>query len=463
MIRKVDIIGLFGERDISVNLDSSVKIIVGENGTGKTHVLNIIYYLMSNQLIELKKIDFHKLIIYTDKDVFKLRKKELNEFFTNDKVNRGPLAYIKRYLTKFEYEELIDGIMKGIPVRELAFFNDKHNRRPNILRAIRDLEHDIERGRYRDELIYNKDSSNVKYLKEYLSKSFSRFQKNSMIYLPTYRRIERGLQHLIKNDDLVEEFSLEDSDSLINFGMQDTSEIIESLLSEISDSFLQAYAELSSDMLKELLKANDSDIEDIRNLDLEIVDLVLKRVGSKISEQDKGRILDIVYENETTLQNYPILSMIKNLIELYEGSTKKLEDKIEKFVEVCNRYLVEKEFIYSKNNVTLYISNHYTKNKISIDSLSSGEKQIVSLFAKIYLKETSRFMMFFDEPELSLSIEWQKMLLTDILNTDNCEFLFVTTHSPFIFDYEKLFEITDDISELTNINFSLKEKRLSYE
>lgn len=40
----------------------------------------------------------------------------------------------------------------------------------------------------------------------------------------------------------------------------------------------------------------------------------------------------------------------------------------------------------------------------------------------------------FDEPELSLSIEWQKMLLPDIIDSGKCKFLLAVTHSPFIFD-----------------------------
>ena len=58
-------------------------------------------------------------------------------------------------------------------------------------------------------------------------------------------------------------------------------------------------------------------------------------------------------------------------------------------------------------------------------------------FSKIYLSEASkRFIVLFDEPELSLSIVWQKQLLPDIINSEKCEFMLAVTHSPFIFDNE---------------------------
>ena len=44
--------------------------------------------------------------------------------------------------------------------------------------------------------------------------------------------------------------------------------------------------------------------------------------------------------------------------------------------------------------------------------------------------------VFIDEPELSLSIDWQRMLLVDILESTSCTGLVATTHSPFVFDNE---------------------------
>ena len=58
--------------------------------------------------------------------------------------------------------------------------------------------------------------------------------------------------------------------------------------------------------------------------------------------------------------------------------------------------------------------------------------------------------MLFDEPELSLSINWQQELLPDIINSKKCNFLFCVTHSPFIYDNDVqkyAFGLTDYIKE----------------
>ena len=54
-------------------------------------------------------------------------------------------------------------------------------------------------------------------------------------------------------------------------------------------------------------------------------------------------------------------------------------------------------------------------------------------FSKIYLEKTENLIVLFDEPELSLSLPWQKRLLPDIMNSEKCKFLLAVTHSPFIF------------------------------
>ena len=80
--------------------------------------------------------------------------------------------------------------------------------------------------------------------------------------------------------------------------------------------------------------------------------------------------------------------------------------------------------------------------------LSSGEKQIISIFSKLYLDNTNKnCVILFDEPELSISIEWQKTLITDIMNSKKCSLLIAVTHSPFIFDGDKLLKITRNIEE----------------
>ncbi|MDO4165439.1 MAG: ATP-binding protein [Bacteroides sp.] len=71
--------------------------------------------------------------------------------------------------------------------------------------------------------------------------------------------------------------------------------------------------------------------------------------------------------------------------------------------------------------------------KIQLDQLSSGEKQILLILTTVFLQEEKPNVLLLDEPEISLHITWQDRLVETIraLNP-NCQ-LILTTHSPNIF------------------------------
>ena len=121
------------------------------------------------------------------------------------------------------------------------------------------------------------------------------------------------------------------------------------------------------------------------------------------------------------------------------GETEELESNIERFVERVNVYLgmssEEKVLQYNPTEMVVQVLNSWTGTVIKMDDLSSGEKQVISLFSYLYLYPEKNIVLI-DEPELSLSIEWQRRLLMDVINSPTCTQLLAITHSPFIFDNE---------------------------
>jgi len=49
-VESIIINGLFKKYDIEIDLKKNVNIMIGENGLGKTTILNCIYYLLSKKL-----------------------------------------------------------------------------------------------------------------------------------------------------------------------------------------------------------------------------------------------------------------------------------------------------------------------------------------------------------------------------------------------------------------------------
>ncbi|QNP28840.1 ATP-binding protein [Cylindrospermopsis curvispora] len=103
------------------------------------------------------------------------------------------------------------------------------------------------------------------------------------------------------------------------------------------------------------------------------------------------------------------------MVDLYEYQKEK-DDSINQFATICNNYLNEKQIVYDEANVDISIQNTANDSTIDFRNLSSGEKQIISLFSKIYLEPHEDFIVLFDEPELSLSIEWQRGGFGDLQN-----------------------------------------------
>lgn len=89
-------------------------------------------------------------------------------------------------------------------------------------------------------------------------------------------------------------------------------------------------------------------------------------------------------------------------------------------------------------------------DEVKLSDLSSGEKQIVSLFSHLYLSEEKRFFVLIDEPELSLSVPWQRRFLKDIKEGDFCSGVVAVTHSPFIYDND-LREYAHSIGEFLEV------------
>ena len=64
--------------------------------------------------------------------------------------------------------------------------------------------------------------------------------------------------------------------------------------------------------------------------------------------------------------------------------------------------------------------------------LSSGEKQILIILLTVLVEDNLPYVLFMDEPEVSLHIEWQKRLIDLCLELNPNVQIILTTHSPAV-------------------------------
>ena len=87
--------------------------------------------------------------------------------------------------------------------------------------------------------------------------------------------------------------------------------------------------------------------------------------------------------------------------------------------------------------------------KLSPYKLSSGEKQMLVILLTALVRNGERSVLFMDEPEASLHIEWQQKLIAMIRNLNPDMQLLLTTHSPAMI-MEGWMEDVTEISEITS-------------
>ncbi|WP_238899430.1 AAA family ATPase [Clostridium sp. YIM B02500] len=437
--------GLFNKKDYNYTFSfkDDINILIAENGSGKTTILNIIIAILNGKIEKLIKLPFESVEIQVKGVEYVINKSDL----INPSLNREKLRYFLEKLEKKvsynEYQYIKHKIMASddINLREIE----------NLIRRYYEKDYDelnYDKEIFNYELHEYKDASGRICLNHVRSRYNSKAarlvrkistiikEEEEIIDFPTYRRIEEDLDKVIElSEQQKKELRFKLNNSTLNFGISDVKNIIELLTEKLredaNDYYTKMNAEVLNDLLSNKVKLNATQKNKI---DKDKINIVIGRIGEdKIKELDK---LKNFIDNTSDVENGEFLQYyIFKLINIYEAQ-KPIDDKIKNYKDVCNKYLVNKKMVYDEVKVKVTISDSETGQEILLEQLSSGEKQILSLFARLYLTATKPSIFIIDEPELSLSIIWQKSLLEDIYNSKKINLLIATTHSPFIFKNE---------------------------
>ncbi|WP_178896780.1 AAA family ATPase [Bacillus altitudinis] len=459
-IKKFKIFKLFGSMNVHLKFDETENIYIGENGLGKTTILSTIFYTLTKRFSELNKIEFEKIeIIFGEDESYEFTQDDIKQYY-----------FLKRRkVNSVFYRRVVNNYLDEL--KELAAIKNQHSYRgfmeteifTSLCKKI-SAETGLPQG-FLETNIYEFTRTlelNDSAISKLENKLDELLKSNEILYFPTFRRIEEDITKLKGFTDVVDDDIDDDDDDieillpkfnedsfsnkgeLIKFGMSDVQTTIDELLQKIRKTSINSFNQMTAILLKQYVhnEISNNKNEEIHLNDLEIS---LDRVGSEIETSYKEKIIQLVESGEIySEENSYLLNFIKNLLASHE-QLRTIDNRIEKFVNVCNKYLVNKKYHYDASNVTLQIINNHFKKEIPLRKLSSGEKQIISTFSKIYLEHKKNYIILFDEPELSLSIKWQEQYIPDIIQSDNCSLLICVSHSPFIFRDERLFEISKEI------------------
>ncbi|MFD2599040.1 AAA family ATPase [Sphingobacterium corticis] len=130
------------------------------------------------------------------------------------------------------------------------------------------------------------------------------------------------------------------------------------------------------------------------------------------------------------------LATLVEIIDDYNKKASKAFRPITKFVDIINSFIKDTgKKIYIDQVGHLFIKRPNGRD-VSIDALSSGERQIVILFANVmfnrFSSQSQENILIIDEPELSLHIRWQDIFIEKLLIASEKTQFILATHSPDI-------------------------------
>lgn len=457
-IRSFDIRGLHGNRDFSIPVEGNRLILVGENGTGKSTVVTMLYQFLSRQWQSLARYPFSTVSVQIGNEELALTHDDIETYLEEHRheMRRYPPSMRRMAMAEIDQLNLFDS-----PSQEtLHSAAERVAMRAGMpIRAARRLIAEVVEAE-------TPDTSPVTHVNRRLAELFD----VSVLFLPTYRRIERDLAEIFPHLEQEREELMQNRrrhlkrtgkhstahTELVEFGMEDVESLINRTMLMLREELRQALDSLTGEYLRDVLRKTYKTVDTapLRDLGSGTLESILGRIDERIlPSRDKERlpqtIARISESKELKEEDAVVAHFLTKIIKLHSEQGER-EQPVRSFSEVCNRYLQGKRVGFDNSDYSLKILSQGPETdadqEIELSVLSSGEKQIISLFAHLYLSTERQFFVVIDEPELSLSVPWQKNFLPDIANSGYCAGLVAVTHSPFIFEND-LEDYTHSLSE----------------
>ncbi|HGW5148695.1 TPA: AAA family ATPase [Pseudomonas aeruginosa] len=453
-IRKVLINGLFEPgNNYKIDLHEGCNCIYGSNGTGKTTIINLIVNSLSVEFEPLIRTPFTSISIF----LAKTGQVRANKFLTltKEKSSLFPGAPDIRY----EIEGDVSHIFSFDPRFSLSRVQDRYNEeldslKQHISKKI-NLTHVPLLRMHDSELLGGRDERD-EYLHSALrNKHLSSSQINEIID-PSVRVL----------NTLQRQFTAEANET-----RKTITEKLEVLKSKIIERVMidESLVRMSAKALSKATKAISSELEDV-----DVSAYVSKLREARINVPEKK-----IHEHFSTWKKlndgvrdaYKILEKTrKSKKENDPDSIKKHQDAVNKFndsyfgliamtnfndrflsiVEDVESMQVEKleltksfsdyekeinKYLAPRKSFTINEDGKFiieTNRKVELYDLSSGEKHILTILGKAALSRREGAIFVADEPELSLHLDWQRMILPSIIKLSPKSQIIVATHSPAI-------------------------------
>ena len=262
LIKRFQIKELFGIYNVDIPFENYINIFVGENGLGKTTILNCLNYVLQRDVDNLYNIDFKEIVI-TFRSGNKVSIKH-NNLVPNSKYNRGRIRRSNLDIEEYEsitYNFLLDNYYK---IQVINPSLTKEQIKEELIKSISHFPIYIS-SREIDKIIEEIEKNKHKDWRFQIQNEIT----NNILYLPTYRRIEEDFNKYINNDVKRDE-EISRKFSSLQFGMDDVVKLIEKTCEQLRNTTNEGFKEMTGSLLKNYISIIDDEelIENYKSVNI---------------------------------------------------------------------------------------------------------------------------------------------------------------------------------------------------
>ena len=280
-LREIAIRGLHDRMDVTIPVADNKLVLVGVNGLGKTTVVNILYYVLSQQWHRLADVRFKEIRLSLGRRKLRITKDMLLP-------SKRQIQRVSRYLPPSLRARVSDApeFYRLLAGGDYQRIEDDFNISRSYLARYIDRRGSVE---IQEGLFESDDDSSLAEIQKYLANTVT----SQILYLPTYRRIEQDLRTLLPHFDedirdavsgqLRRQRHARSFVELVQFGMEDVQDRISERLATLKEQARVELNNLAGTYLRDVIRGDAERYQkaDIAALEENEVDRIRERVEEK--------------------------------------------------------------------------------------------------------------------------------------------------------------------------------------
>lgn len=415
--------------DIDLQFSEGLNVIYGKNGKGKTTVLHIIANILELDFSRFSHIKFHSISVASFNG-HTLDLAQSDEGLISACFNERLIGFsneIKYPILSATEEEIIKSAFGGRPVYLPAY--------RSILEKVKYTSSSYESGRSSDhDAIKRKELFEI--TKE--NPSFVRHRDEQRANMVAFKTLQcrdwfgpfvpiiryPGLADVV--DSISEEFNEAQMSS-----SQAQSQMLNSIFIGVFNSITSKDETPSDGEVEPLLERVKTALDDTQNS----ASLHSVTASQQLAHAVRQAKFAGDQDNNATKR---VLKLYADMLERLKDENQRVFRKLRSFESAVNKFLDGKQleisphFARNHNRWREYAFVRTDNNSIyPLTTLSSGERQILTmLFTASRMSTASTGIFLIDEPELSLHIDWQRIILANLEQQAANRQIIACTHSP---------------------------------